>query len=111
VLELEVLIVELGAVDGLSTGAVPLGEVTSLEHELTATNTQSRSVLQRRFSSPAEHDTRESTYRWDHTVEGAPTVRQILARAATALLAGAEAAKVLGCARGDIGVELRNSEE
>ncbi len=34
VLQLEVLIRELLAVDGLATGAVALGEVTTLEHEL-----------------------------------------------------------------------------
>lgn len=32
--QLEVLVGELVAVDGLSTGSVVVGEVTSLEHEL-----------------------------------------------------------------------------
>jgi len=34
VLELEVLVLELFAVDGLSTGAVVVGKVTTLQHEL-----------------------------------------------------------------------------
>ena len=34
VLDLEVLVFKLGAVDGLTSGAVSVGEVTALEHEL-----------------------------------------------------------------------------
>lgn len=34
VLKLEVLIGELGAVDGLATSAIALGEVTTLNHEV-----------------------------------------------------------------------------
>lgn len=34
VLQLEVLVFELGAIDGLSAGAIAVGEVTALNHEL-----------------------------------------------------------------------------
>jgi hypothetical protein len=34
VLELEVLVLELGTIDGLATSAVALGEVTALDHEV-----------------------------------------------------------------------------
>jgi len=67
VAELEVLIGELGTVDGLTARAVAAGEVTTLEHEA-----------------------------GDHTVEGAALVAQRLAALADALLASAEAAEVLG---------------
>merc|ERR1739847_205645 len=53
---LEVLVLELHAVDGLSSGAVVVGEVATLAHEL-----------------------------WDHAVEGAPLVVQGLAALADAL--------------------------
>lgn len=32
-LELEILVGELGAIDGLAAGAIALGEVTTLDHE------------------------------------------------------------------------------
>jgi len=67
VVELEVLISELVAVDGLATSAVAAGEVTTLEHEL-----------------------------GDHTVESAALVAEGLARTADTLLTSAEAAEVLG---------------
>ena len=66
VLEGEVLVLELFAVDGLAPGAVAAGEVTSLQHELR-----------------------------DDAVEGGALVVEGLARAALALLAGAERAEVL----------------
>jgi hypothetical protein len=84
VLQVEVLVLELLAVDGLTTSALPIvshwyriaggwdmtyvaaGEVTTLEHEL-----------------------------GDDTVEGRALVVEGLARAAGALLSGAESAEVL----------------
>ena len=65
-LNLEVLVLELGAVDGLAAGAVAVGEVAALEHELR-----------------------------DHAVERAALVRELLARLAHALLAGAKRTEVL----------------
>merc|ERR1719453_2785280 len=44
-LELEVLILEFLAVDGLSTSAVPLGEVASLEHEVLDHPVELRSLI------------------------------------------------------------------
>jgi hypothetical protein len=85
VLEVEVLVLELLAVDGLTTGALPIvspvygnvrgwsmtyvaaGEVTTLEHEL-----------------------------GDDTVEGGALEVEGLARAAGTLLTSAESAEVLG---------------
>jgi len=66
VLELEVLVSELLAVDGLAAGAGAVGEVTSLEHELR-----------------------------DDTVELAALVGERLARFAGALFPSAERAEVL----------------
>ena len=45
VLELEVLILELGAVDGLATSAVALGEVTTLEHEVLDDAVEGRALV------------------------------------------------------------------
>lgn len=66
-LELEVLVVELGAVDALAAGAVAGGEVAALHHELL-----------------------------DDAVEGAALVVQGLAGLAQPLLARAQRAEVLG---------------
>jgi hypothetical protein len=45
VLELEVLILELGAVDGLATSAVVVGEVTTLDHEVLDNSVESRAFV------------------------------------------------------------------
>ena len=75
--ELEVLIRELLAVDGLAAGAVAAGEVTRLAHEVR-----------------------------DDAVEDAVLVAEGLARPADALLAGAQRAEVLARLRGDVDAEL-----
>jgi len=75
----EVLIGELGAVDGLATGAVSGSEVAPLAHE------------------PG-----------DHPVEGRFLVVEGLAGAAVALLTGAEGPEVLGRAGSGVGVELHH---
>lgn len=67
VLHLEVLVVELVAVDGLATGTVALGEVTSLDHKL-----------------------------GNDTVESAALVVEGLASLAQTLLASAKSTEVLG---------------
>lgn len=77
VLELEVLISELVAVDGFSTSAVEASEVTTLKHE----------VL-------------------DDAVEDGALEAEGLAGAALTLLTGAEAAEVLGSLGDDVGKEL-----
>src|ERR1044072_2946642 len=79
VLEADVLVGELLAVDGLAAGAGPLGEVAALQHELR-----------------------------DHTVEDGSLVVEGLAAAAACLLAGAEGAEILGGPRGDVGEELHD---
>ena len=66
VLELEVLVSELRAVDGLTTNTGAVSEVTTLDHELR-----------------------------NNTVESGTLVVERLARGATALFAGAECAEVL----------------
>jgi hypothetical protein len=75
----EVLIGELGAIDGLATCAVPGGEVSSLAHE------------------PG-----------DHPVEGRFLVVEWLAGAAGSLLTGAEGTEVLGRAGSGVGIELHH---
>lgn len=75
----EVLVGELGAVDRLSSGAVPGGEVAALAHEV-----------------------------GDHAVEARSLVVERLAGAAFALLAGAERAEILRRLWDDIGVELHH---
>ena len=75
--ELEVLIRELLAVDGLASGAVAAGEVTRLAHEVR-----------------------------DDAVEDAVLVAEGLARPADPLLAGAQRAEVLARLRGDVDAEL-----
>ena len=75
--ELEVLIRELLAVDGLAAGAVAAGEVSALAHEVR-----------------------------DDAVEDAVLVVEGLARLADALLAGAQRAEVLARLRGDVDAEL-----
>jgi len=77
VLQLEVLVSKLSAVDGLAARAVALGEVTTLEHE----------VL-------------------DHTVENAALEVQGLTRLADSLFTSAKRAEVLRRLRDDIGEEL-----
>jgi hypothetical protein len=67
VLQSEVLVPELLAVDGLTAGTVASSEVTTLEHEL-----------------------------GDDTVEGSTLEVEGLAAAASTLLTGAESAEVLG---------------
>jgi hypothetical protein len=76
VLELEVLIRELGAVDGLAAGASAVGEVAALDHEV-----------------------------GDDAVERGALVVQRLARLALALLARAERAEVLDSLRDGLTVE------
>ena len=75
--ELEVLIRELLAVDGLASGAVAAGEVTRLAHEVR-----------------------------DDAVEDAVLVAEGLARPADPLLAGAQRAEVLARLRCDVDAEL-----
>ena len=75
--ELEVLIRELLAVDGLAAGAVAAGEVTRLAHEVR-----------------------------DDAVEDAVLVAEGLARPADPLLAGAQRPEVLARLRGDVDAEL-----
>merc|ERR1719189_2090324 len=65
VLELEVLVCELRAIDALAAGAIAAGEVAALNHEI-----------------------------GDDAVEGAPLVVQRLARLARAFVASAEGHKV-----------------
>mmetsp|Transcript_31747 Transcript_31747/g.94331 ORF Transcript_31747/g.94331 Transcript_31747/m.94331 type:complete len:221 (+) Transcript_31747:184-846(+) len=77
VLQREVLVGELGAVDGLAAGAVAGGEVAALAHEV-----------------------------GDHAVEGAALEVERLAHLARALLAGAEGAEVLRGLGRDVGPEL-----
>jgi hypothetical protein len=45
VLELEVLIRELVAVDGLATGSVAVGEITALDHELLDDTVESGALI------------------------------------------------------------------
>ena len=75
--ELEVLIRELLAVDGLAAGAVAAGEVARLAHEVR-----------------------------DDAVEDAVLVAEGLARPADPLLAGAQRPEVLARLRGDVDAEL-----
>ena len=75
--ELEVLIRELLAVDGLAAGAVAAGEVTRLAHEVR-----------------------------DDAVEDAVLVAEGLARLPDPLLAGAQRPEVLARLRGDVDAEL-----
>mmetsp|Transcript_88547 Transcript_88547/g.234201 ORF Transcript_88547/g.234201 Transcript_88547/m.234201 type:complete len:216 (-) Transcript_88547:29-676(-) len=79
VLEREVLVRELAAIDGLTARAVASSEVAALAHEV-----------------------------WDDAVEGAALEVQGLARLARALLPGAEAAEVLRGLRGHVGPELHD---
>ena len=76
-LQLKVLILELGAVNRLSTCSIASCEVSSLDHELL-----------------------------DHSVECRTLVREKLASFTFTLLAGAESAKVLGGLGDNIIVEL-----
>ena len=77
--ELEVLIRELLAVDGLAAGAVAAGEVARLAHEVR-----------------------------DDAVEDAVLVAEGLARPADPLLAGAQRAEVLARLRGDVAVHAED---
>src|SRR5262245_11273211 len=54
VFALEVLVVELGAVDGLAAGSVVVGEVTSLEHELGDDAVKARSLVAKPLLMRAE---------------------------------------------------------
>ena len=75
----EILVGELGAVDGLAAGAVSGGEVATLAHEV-----------------------------GDDAVEGGALVVEGLATATHSLLAGAEGAEVLGGPRGRVGEQLHH---
>lgn len=75
----EVLVGELGAVDGLAAGAVSGGEIAALAHELR-----------------------------DHAVEGGAFVVERLAALSDSFLAGAESSEILGGPRDDVGVELHD---
>ena len=74
----EVLILELGAVDGLTTSAIAGGEVTALRHEA-----------------------------WNDSVEGAALKVERLARFANALLTGAKSSEVLRSTWG-VGSQVHN---
>jgi len=76
VLQLEVLISELLAIDGLATSAVAASEITTLAHEIV-----------------------------DDTMERGALEMERLARSAGALLAGAEASEILGGLGDDVGAE------
>lgn len=76
-LEVEVLVVELGAVDGLPTCAIVGCEITTLDHELL-----------------------------DDAVESGALVGELVAGLALAFLAGAESAEVFCGLRDDIVVQL-----
>jgi len=76
VLELEVLVSELLSIDGLSSGSVSAGEVTTLAHE-----------------------------GGDDTVEGGSLEVKGLSRASGSLLSGAEAPKVLSGLGDNVGAE------
>ena len=76
----EVLIVELGAIDGLSTGTVSSGEVTTLSHES-----------------------------WDDSVELAVLEVKSLARFAVSLLSSAQCSEVLSCQWGGVSEELEHN--
>lgn len=54
VLELEVLVSELLSVDGFSTSAVEVGEVSSLEHELRDDSVENGSLVAESLLSSAE---------------------------------------------------------
>jgi len=76
-LELEVLVVELGAVNWLSASSITSCEITTLNHELL-----------------------------DDSVESGAFIWERLSSFANSLLAGAESSKVLSCLRDNIIVEL-----
>lgn len=54
VLDLEVLVGELLAVDGLATSAVATGEVTTLEHELGDDTVEGRALVAEALSTGAQ---------------------------------------------------------
>ena len=106
-LELEVLIGELGAVDGLATSAVVVGEVTALQHEL-GDDTAEVSGLVGLMCDGTERATDTSTrefvclpktksphFACPNVTSYVPVERRSLV--AKAVLAGAKLAKV-GCA-------------
>ena len=76
-LKIEVLVVELGAVDRLSARSISSREITTLDHELL-----------------------------DDSVKDGTFVRERLSGFAFTFLAGAEGSEVLGCLRDDIVVQL-----
>lgn len=53
-LQLEVFVLELGAVDALTTSAVTIGEVTSLEHELRDDTVEGRTLVTKSMLSCAQ---------------------------------------------------------
>lgn len=77
VLELKVLVLELRTVDGFAAGAIALGEVTTLDHELL-----------------------------DHSVKGGSLVVQRPSGLANAFVSSTESAKVLGRLGHDVVEEL-----
>jgi len=80
VIVVEVLIVELGAIDGLATGAVPGGEVATLSHEAR-----------------------------DHSMELGALEVEWLARLADSLLSCAEGTEVLSCLGDLVSEELEDN--
>ena len=66
-LQLEVLVLELGPVDALPSGPVEFGEITPLDHEVR-----------------------------DYPVEDAPVKRQLLPRLSHAVFTSAQGSEVLG---------------
>ena len=78
--EIKILVLELFAIDGLAAGAVTVGKITALDHELL-----------------------------DNPVENGALVVQRLSGLGVAFLAGAEGTEILGGLWDDIVVELENN--
>jgi hypothetical protein len=55
--ELEVLVRELGAIDGLATSAVEVGEVTTLEHKLGDDAVEDGALVVERLAGPYNNKT------------------------------------------------------
>jgi hypothetical protein len=79
-LEVEVFIIELGAIDRLPTGAISSSEVTTLAHEL-----------------------------WDDPVEGAALEMQLLSELANSLFTSAKRPKVLHSVGHDVSPQLHDN--
>lgn len=78
--EVEVLIIELGAINRLSTRTITSCKVTALNHELL-----------------------------DDSVESRPLVAQRLARFTNTFLAGAKSTKIVGCLGDNIVIQLEGN--